>query len=81
MKNKIKEDTSGLVQDITHWVLSYLRRNSRLPSKEKVIYVYTHTYGYAESPLLDQLVHWAIDNVMSMPVYKRTTKKQKQTKQ
>lgn len=81
MTKKIKEDTSGLVQDITKWVLGFLRRESRLPTKETVIYAYTHSFGYADSPLLDQLVHRAIDNVMSMPYYKQVKNKQKQSKQ
>lgn len=81
MIKKIKEDTSGLVQDITKWVLGFLKRESRLPTKETVIYAYTHTFGYSESPLLEQLVKRAINNVMSMPFYKQVKNKQKQSKQ
>lgn len=81
MKKKIKEDTSGLVQDMTKWVLGFLKREGRLPSHYFVKNTFVHTFGYNDSPLLEQLAKWAVDNVMSTPVYKQTTKKQKQVKQ
>ncbi len=76
---KIKEDTSGLVQDITLWVLGYLKRESRLPNSETIIYAFTHTFGYSQSPLLEQLVKRAVENVLSMPVYKLVNNKQKES--
>ena len=81
MTKKIKEDTSGLVQDITAWVLGFLRRERRLPNAETVKYAFVNTFGYEVSPLLKQLVEHAIENVKSMPVYKQLTNNHKQPKQ
>lgn len=81
MMKKIKEDTSGLVQDMTTWVLGYLKREGRLPSHYFVKNTFVYTFGYGESPLLEQLAKRAVDNVMSMPYYKQVKNKQKQPKQ
>lgn len=81
MTKKIKEDTSGLVQDMTTWVMGYVKREGRLPSHQFVKNTFVYTFGYGASPLLEQLAKWAVDNVMSMPIYKQLKNKQKQAKQ
>ena len=67
----IKEDTTGLTQEITLWIMHYAQSENRRPPFDSAFYHMTHERGYQGSPLLKRLIKIAFENVSSMPTYQQ----------
>ena len=59
----IKEDTTGLTQEITLWIMHYAQSENRRPPFDSALYHMTHERGYQGKI--------AFENVSSMPTYQQ----------